>query len=406
MLTFRSIKTARKECDNRFMTQESGNVFRLTFEDKEIVLVGTAHVSRESVDLVAKVIEEEKPDTVCVELCPSRYQSIIDANQWKNTNILKVIKEKKAFLLLANLMLASFQRRIGEKFGVKPGAEMLQALQSAQSVGAGIHLADRDVRTTLSRTWRLMRFKSKIKVLAELLTSLGEMDDIKEEDIESMKNKDVLESLLSEVGEKLPEIRSILIDERDQYLAQKIRTAPGEKIVAVVGAGHVPGIQKYWEAPVDLAALEVVPPPGKLAGLLQWSFPLLIVGLIASVFFTAGAATGKDVIKWWVLANSGFAGLGAAMALGHPVTVLSAVVAAPFATLNPLIAAGWISGLVEAFMREPKVKDFEDLAQDISSWKGFWRNKITRILLVVVLTNLGAVAGNFIAIPLIVKLAG
>ena len=388
------------------MTQESGNVLRLSFEDKEIVLVGTAHVSRESVDLVQNVIEAEKPDTVCVELCPSRYQSIVDANQWKNTNILKVIKEKKAFLLLANLMLASFQRRIGEKFGVKPGAEMLQAMQSAESVGAHIHLADRDVRTTLSRTWRLMKFKSKVKVLAELLTSLGELGDIKEEDIESMKNKDVLEALLSEVGEKLPEIRSILIDERDQYLAQKIRTAPGEKIVAVVGAGHVPGIQKYWQAPVDLAALDEVPPPGKLAGILQWSFPLLIVGLIASVFFTAGAATGKDVIKWWVLANSGFAGLGAAMALGHPVTVLSAVVAAPFATLNPLIAAGWISGLVEAFMREPKVKDFEDLAQDISSWKGFWRNKITRILLVVVLTNLGAVTGNFIAIPLIVKLAG
>jgi pheromone shutdown-related protein TraB len=388
------------------MTQESGNVFRLTFEDKEIVLVGTAHVSRESVDLVKDVIEAEKPDTVCVELCPSRYQSIINANQWKNTNILKVIKEKKAFLLLANLMLASFQRRIGEKFGVKPGAEMLQALQSAESVGAQIHLADRDVRTTLSRTWRLMRFKSKIKVLAELLTSLGELEDIKEEDIESMKNKDVLESLLSEVGEKLPEIRSILIDERDQYLAHKIRTAPGEKIVAVVGAGHVPGIQKYWQAPVDLAALEQVPPPGKLAGILQWGFPLLIVGLIASAFFTAGAATGKDVIMWWVLANSGFAGLGAAMALGHPMTVLSAVVAAPFATLNPLIAAGWISGLVEAFVREPKVKDFEDLAQDISSWKGFWRNKITRILLVVVLTNLGAVTGNFIAIPLIVKLVG
>ncbi len=388
------------------MTQESENVFHLTFDDKEIILVGTAHVSRESVDLVRNVIEAERPDTVCVELCPSRYQSIIDANQWKNTNILKVIKEKKAFLLLANLMLASFQRRIGEKFGVKPGAEMVQALQSAESVGARIHLADRDVRTTLSRTWRLMKFKSKVKVLAELLTSLGELEEIKEEDIESMKNKDVLESLLSEVGEKLPEIRNILIDERDQYLAHKIRTAPGEKIVAVVGAGHVPGIQKYWQTPVDLAALEEVPPPGKLAGLLQWSFPLLIVGLIASAFFTAGAATGKDVIKWWVLANSGFAGLGAAMALGHPMTILSAVVAAPFATLNPLIAAGWISGLVEAFVREPKVKDFEDLAQDISSWKGFWRNKITRILLVVVLTNLGAVTGNFIAIPVILKLVG
>jgi pheromone shutdown-related protein TraB len=303
-------------------------------------------------------------------------------------------------------MLASFQKRLGEKFGVKPGAEMIQALESAGAIGARIHLADRDVRTTLSRTWRLMRFKSKVKVLAELLTSLGELGDIKEEDIESMKNKDVLESLLSEVGETLPEIRNILIDERDQYLAHKIRTAPGKKIVAVVGAGHVPGIQKYWQTPVDIAALEEVPAPGKISGILKWGIPLSIVGLIGSVFFTAGAATGKDVIKWWIFANAGLAGLGAALALGHPMTILSAAVSAPFATLHPLIAAGWISGMVEAFLRKPKVKDFEDLADDITSWKGFWRNKITRILLVVVLTNLGAVTGNFIAIPLMLKFVG
>ncbi len=385
------------------MITESENIHRLQYEEKEILLVGTAHVSRESVDLVARVIEEEKPDTVCIELCASRYQAITQENQWQNTNILKVIKEKKAFLLLANLMLASFQKRIGKKFGVKPGEEMIQAIHSAEAIGAHVHLADRDVRTTLSRTWRLMRFRSKIKVLAELMTSFGALDDIKEEDIENMKNRDVLETLLTEVGDALPEIRSILIDERDQYLAQKIRSAPGRKIVAVVGAGHVPGIQKYWEAPIDMDELEQIPPKGKLFNVLKWGLPLMILGLMASGFYSAGTASGTDMIKWWVLANAILAGLGATIALGHPVTILSAAFAAPITSLNPMIAAGWVSGLVEAFLRKPRVVDFQELPEDISSLKGFWRNKITRILLVVVLTNMGSAVGTFVAIPMMLK---
>lgn len=385
------------------MITESENIHRLQYEEKEVLLVGTAHVSRESVDLVARVIEEEKPDTVCIELCASRYQAITQENQWQNTNILKVIKEKKAFLLLANLMLASFQKRIGKKFGVKPGEEMIQAIHSAEAIGAHVHLADRDVRTTLSRTWRLMRFRSKIKVLAELMTSFGALDDIKEEDIENMKNRDVLETLLTEVGDALPEIRSILIDERDQYLAQKIRSAPGRKIVAVVGAGHVPGIQKYWEAPIDMDELEQIPPKGKLFNVLKWGLPLMILGLMASGFYSAGTALGTDMIKWWVLANAILAGLGATIALGHPVTILSAAFAAPITSLNPMIAAGWVSGLVEAFLRKPRVVDFQELPEDISSLKGFWRNKITRILLVVVLTNMGSAVGTFVAIPMMLK---
>ncbi|GLI33252.1 TraB/GumN family protein [Desulforhabdus amnigena] len=385
------------------MITESENIHRLQYEEKEVLLVGTAHVSRESVDLVARVIEEEKPDTVCIELCASRYQAITQENQWQNTNILKVIKEKKAFLLLANLMLASFQKRIGKKFGVKPGEEMIQAIHSAEAIGAHVHLADRDVRTTLSRTWRLMRFRSKIKVLAELMTSFGALDDIKEEDIENMKNRDVLETLLTEVGDALPEIRSILIDERDQYLAQKIRSAPGRKIVAVVGAGHVPGIQKYWEAPIDMDELEQIPPKGKLFNVLKWGLPLMILGLMASGFYSAGTASGTDMIKWWVLANAILAGLGATIALGHPVTILSAAFAAPITSLNPMIAAGWVSGLVEAFLRKPRVVDFQELPEDISSLKGFWRNKITRILLVVVLTNMGSAVGTFVAIPMMLK---
>jgi len=231
------------------------NTHHLNFEEKRITLIGTAHISIESADLVQKVIEDEKPDMVCVELCESRYHSIMEKSKWQNTNLLKVIKEKKAFLLLSNLMLAYFQKKIGQKLGIRPGEEIMRAIQVAKSVGARIHLADRDIRTTLSRTWRCMGLWAKIKLLFQLVTSVGEMDSIKEADIEEMKKKDVLEMFLSEIGKSFPEIRRILIDERDQYLAYMIRTAPGKKILAVVGARHIPGIQSHWNRNIDLDAL-------------------------------------------------------------------------------------------------------------------------------------------------------
>jgi pheromone shutdown-related protein TraB len=379
------------------------NIHRLTFEDKEITLIGTAHVSRESADLVVKVIEEEKPDTVCVELCESRYKAIKQKNRWQNTDLIKVIREKKSFLLLSNLLLTSFQKKIGQKLGIKPGEEMIRAMDSADSVGAHIHLADRDIRITLSRTWRLMGLWTKMKLLAQLVTSMGEMDSIKEEDIEKMKDKDVLETLLSEIGKTLPELRRILIDERDKYLTEKIRSAPGKRIVAVVGAGHVPGIKRGWNEEIDLNALDELPPKGKIFSFLKWGIPALVVGLIVLGFFYAGASAGTHMIKWWVLANAVFAGLGAAIALAHPLTILSAIVASPITSLNPMIAAGWVAGLVETFIGKPKVKDFENLPADILSLKGFWKNKITRILLIVVFTNLGSSLGAFVAIPLMAR---
>lgn len=383
--------------------ENNENRYQLTHGDKQITLIGTAHLSRESADLVARVIEEERPETVCIELCESRYQSLTRKQKWQNTDLLKVIKEKKAFLLLSNLMLAYFQKKIGKRLGIRPGEEMLRAIAAAEAIGAHIHLADRDISTTLSRTWRVMGLWRKIKLLVQLMTSAGQMDAIKEEDIEKIKNQDVLQSLLSGIGEAFPEIKRILIDERDQYLVHKIRTAPGVKIVAVVGAGHVPGIQNYWDMPVDMSMLEQIPPKGRLSRVLKWGIPGLIIGIFILGFFIAGTAGGIHMIRWWILANAALAGLGAAMALGHPLTVLSAVVASPITSLNPMIAAGWVSGLVEALLGKPKVGDFENLPEDISSLKGFWRNKITRILLVVVFTNLGSSLGTFVAIPLMMR---
>jgi pheromone shutdown-related protein TraB len=385
------------------MTNNTNNIHRLIFEDKEIILLGTAHVSKESVRLVTDVIEAEKPDTVCVELCESRYQSIRQKDKWLDKDIIKVIKEKKSFLLLSNLLLASFQKRIAEKFDVKPGEEMIKAIEVGESSGAGIHLADRSIRITLAKTWRVMGLWDKIKLLFQLVLSMGKIDEISEADIEKMKQEDVLQTLLADVGKSLPVLKDILIDERDQYLTYKIRTAPGNKIVAVVGAGHVPGIKKCWNQEIDLETLEQIPPKGKIAGILKWIIPLFIIVLFISGFSYGGTDAGTDMIAWWFAANGILAGLGAIIALAHPLTIISSVLAAPLTSLNPMIAAGWVAGLVEVFSRKPKVRDFEKLSEDILSIRGFWKNKITRILLVVVFTNIGSSLGTFVAIPLMVK---
>jgi len=382
----------------------SKTVHHLQIDDKQVILLGTAHVSKESAQQVRQVIQEENPDTVCVELCQSRYQSIRQKERWQETDIVKIIKEKKSFLLLSNLLLASFQKRIAKKLDIKPGQEMITAIETAEEMDAEIHLADRDIRTTLSRTWRAMGLWSKIKLLFQLMLSLGEVEEISEDDIEKMKNEDVLTTLLAEVGKSLPVLKKILIDERDQYLAEKIRTAPGGKIVAVVGAGHVPGIKKYWNTDIDIRALEQLPPKSHTAGVLKWLIPGAIMAMFIAGFFYGGAQAGKDMIIWWIAANASLAGIGAIIALAHPVTIVTSMLAAPLTSLNPMIAAGWVSGLVEAFSRRPKVKDLEKLPEDILSVRGFWRNKVTRILLVVVFTNLGSSIGTFVAFPVIVKL--
>ena len=379
---------------------------RLFLEDREVILVGTAHVSMESALLVEQVIEEENPDTVCVELCSSRYQSMKQPDQWQETNLLQVVKEKKALVLLSNLLLSSFQRRIARTLGVRPGEEMLRAIQAAENRAARVWLADRDIRTTLARTWRFLGFWSKMKLMFNLITSMADAGNIKEEDVEKLKEQDMLESALAEMSRSLPVVKRVLIDERDRYLAFRIRSAPGRKIVAVVGAGHVPGILDNWEKPVDAAELEYLPPKGRLSGVLKWGIPGAVVALVIAGFFIAGAEAGTGMVTRWVLANAVFAGLGATLALAHPLTILTAVVAAPITSVNPMVAAGWVAGMVEAVTGKPKVRDFESLTEDIVSVKGFWKNKITRILLVVVFTNLGSTLGTFVAIPLMARMFG
>jgi pheromone shutdown-related protein TraB len=385
-------------------TGKSDMVHHLTHKGKNIILVGTAHVSKESVKLVNSVIYDQKPDTVCVELCETRYQSIINKDIWLNTDIVKVIREKKSFLLLSNLLMASFQKRIAKKFDIRPGQEMIEAIRAGEDVGAKIYPSDRDIRVTLSRVWHNMGFWGKVKLIFQLVLSLGDTGDISEKDIEKMKQEDVLETLLAEVGKSLPVLKKILIDERDMYLSQKIKTAPGNKIVAVVGAGHVKGIKSFWNENIDTDSLEEIPPKSRMGDIIQWVMCIGILLIFILGFYYGGASAGTDMITWWIIITGLLAGLGALLAMAHPLTILSSVLAAPLTTIHPLIAAGWVSGLVEAFSRKPKVRDLESLPEDILSIKGFWKNKVTRILLVVVFTNLGASIGSLIAIPLMIKM--
>ncbi len=375
------------------MTSE--NIHRLMIDQREIILIGTAHVSKLSVDEVKEVIESEQPDTVCVELCQSRYQSITDTDRWKNTDIVKIIREKKALLLLANLALSSYQKRLAKKFGIQPGQEMIQGIKSAEAIGAELCLADRDIQVTMLRLWRSISFWGKLKLFFQLLLGIFYDEELTEEQLEEMKSKDMLSAALDELSRSFPQLKAIIIDERDRYLAQKIKTAPGNKIVAVLGAGHIPGIKEEINNDHDLDQLSRVLPPPKTTKFIAWSIPVLIIALIASTF-SVDKTTGIEQIVTWVLWNGSLGMVGALIALAHPLAILTALLVAPISSLSPLLAAGWFAGLTEALVRKPNVKDFESLADDVHSVKGFWRNKVTRVLLVVVFVNLGSTAGTII----------
>lgn len=376
---------------------------RLAQAGREIILVGTAHVSRDSAELVERVIDEERPDVVCVELCQARFDALKQKDRWQETDIVKVIRDNRTALLLSQLLMVSFQRRIAEKFNINPGEEMLRAIAKAEATGAKIVLADREIRVTLLRTWRMMRFWTRLKFLSEMILSLFITEDITEEDIEKLKEHDVLDMALKAVGEKLPEVKTTLIDERDQYLAYMISHAGGRKIVAVVGAGHVSGIQQSFGRDIDLEAISRIPPPSLWAKFFGWGFSTGIIALFVAGFFYSGGQASINMILSWSAITATCAAIGAIVLLAHPLTILASALSAPLATLHPLIATGWVAGLVEASFRKPQVKDFLDLKDDIVSLGGFFRNKITRLLILVVFVNLTTSIGTFVAIPVLMK---
>jgi pheromone shutdown-related protein TraB len=373
------------------------HIHRITLDGRELILIGTAHVSSKSAEEVKTVIQEEKPDTVCVELCPSRHKTIMDPDKWKNTDIISIIKQRQAVIFLINLVLSSYQKRLAKQFGIQPGQEMIQAITSAKEAGATLWLADRDIKTTLMRIWRRVGFWGKIKLIFQLLYSLFLSEDITEEEMEKMKTQDMLTSILDELASSFPQFKTVLVDERDQYLAQRIREAPGNKIVAVLGAAHLPGVRRELaeDTERDLKLLSQIPPASKTGKILGWTIPILILILIASTFSVDKTAAWDQIVSW-VLWNSSLAALGTLLVGGHPLSILTAFVISPISSLNPLLAAGWFAGLMEAYIRKPNVQDFENISEDIHTLRGFWKNKVTHVLLVVVLANIGSSLGALI----------
>jgi len=371
-------------------------------DGKEILLVGTAHVSKDSAREVKELIEQEKPDSVCVELCLARYNSINDPNKWKNMDIITIIKQKKALLLLANLILSSFQKRLAQQLGINPGQEMIQAISSAKEINAHLVLADRDIQVTFTRVWKKLSLWGKIRILFMLILSMFGKEKISEEEIEKLKSEDILTAALSELARSFPRLKNTLIDERDQYLAEKIKLAPGNKVIAIVGAGHIPGIKKEIDKEHDLIALIKIPSTSNYLKVLVWGIPLAIIAIIASTF-TYSHPAGFEQITQWFLWNGSLSALGALIAMAHPLSILTAFVAAPFSSLNPLLAAGWFAGIAEALIRRPRVEDFEQLG-NITTLKDFFYNRVTKILLVVAFANLGSMAGTFIGGAKVIQL--
>lgn len=371
------------------------NITRINLDGKEYILIGTAHVSKHSAEQVKEVIEAERPDSVCVELDEQRYQTITEGTKWKEMDIIQVIKQKRASLLLMNLAISSFQNRMAKELGIKAGQEMIQGIESAKEVGANLVLADRNIQITFSRIWGNLGLRGKSMLLTQIITSIFSHDSISEEELEKMKEQDTINAMLNEFTETFPRLKKPLIDERDQYLAQKIKDAPGEKVVAVLGAAHVPGIKEEIKKEQDLKKLNAIPPKSKWPKIIGWALPIMIVALIL-VTFIVNPNAGLDQSISWILWTGSLSALGTAIAMGHPLTILTAFVAAPFTALHPLLAAGWFAGLAQAYIRRPSVKDFETLSEDVFSVKGFWRNKVSRILLIVVLSNIGASFGTFI----------
>ncbi|UCD66470.1 MAG: TraB/GumN family protein [Deltaproteobacteria bacterium] len=370
----------------------------LTIDKREIFLVGTAHVSQESVDLVKKVIATEKPDCVCVELDEKRYKALSGRKRWEALDLKQIIRNKQLSTLLVNLILSSYQKKLGMQLGVMPGSELLEATREADKHSIPISLCDRDVRVTLRRAWHKTSFLKKGYLLATLLVSLFDRTEITEEKLEQLKKKDVLSELMSELGEAMPELKKVLIDERDIYLAEKIKMSEGKKLVAVVGAGHVEGIKKKIREDHSsiLPSISTFPPVSSSIKALGWAIPLLIIGSLIAIGIQKGSSAAGANLLYWILANGIPSAIGATLAWAHPVTIASAFAAAPVTSLTPVIGAGYVTAFVQVLVRPPVVREFETVAEDMSTFSGWWKNKLLRVFLAFLLPGFGSMIGTWI----------
>ena len=361
-------------------------------------LLGTAHISTKSVEAVKQQIAEFNPEVVAVELCKSRYDSLVSGRRLDKEGLLKVIKEGKAPLVLLQSLLAAEQRKLGLDEGQQPGAELLEAVSIAQSLGLQVELIDRDIQTTLRRAWRRMKFREKFKIIFSML---GDDEDDLDVDLdEILENRDILSDLMNELKDFSPGAGEVLIDERDAYLAQKILAIDSDKrTLAVVGAGHLSGIENHLsiKQPVDnLEELATVPKRSVFSKSIPWLIPLFVFGLFGYFLYEGSSVDLVELFTVWTLANAVLAALGCIIARGHILAVLTAALASPITSLNPTLAAGWFAGYVQLKVAEPTGEDLHQFLK-LESLGSFWSNKAGRVLLVTALTNLGSMIGAWVA---------
>jgi len=365
---------------------------------REIILIGTAHISKDSVDLVHRVIKNETPDCVCVELDAKRYDTLSKKKRWESLDLKEIIRKKQLSTLLFNLMLASYQKKLGNQLGVLPGTELLMAVKTAEEKGISIALCDRDVRVTLRRAWHAISFFKKNYLLATLFAGLFDRAEITEEKLNELKKTDVLSELMLELGQVLPELKRVLIDERDTFLSERIKNAEGERIVAVVGAGHVEGIKKALmeDRHAQMEDINVIPPVSPIWKILGWFIPAVILASLGVIALQKGCDVAGDNIIYWILANGIPSSIGAMLALAHPFTIVSAFAAAPVTSLTPVIGAGYVTAFVQVLVRPPVVREFETVLEDMSTLTGWWKNKLLKVFLAFLFPGLGSMIGSWI----------
>ena len=377
----------------------------ITRDGVEYTLLGTAHVSRASAEAVKEMAGSGEYNAIAVELCQARYSALTAERKWTDLDLYKIIREGKAGLVMANLALSAYQRRIAEQFGIEPGAEMRAATIAAKERDLPLQLVDRDLATTLRRSYASVPWYKRVYLMAGLALGMVSSEEIDEEAIEKLKEGDILESTFTEFAEQSPELYEALIAERDRFMAARLREenadSSGRKVLVVIGAGHMEGLARHLETSdldpvVERQKLEAMPPKSRWPRVIPWAIMVLVISGFL-IGFSRSPELGWQLVFIWVAINGGLAALGALLARAHPLTVLSAVIAAPLTSLNPTIAAGMVTGLVESWLRKPRVSDLENLRFDITTVRGWFRNPATRILLVFFLSNLGSAIGTWVA---------
>lgn len=362
-------------------------------------LLGTAHVSHASVEAVREAIASGRFDAVAVELDEQRLKAMSDPDALARLDLVKVLREGKTPLFAANLALASYQRRLAEQLGIEPGAELKAAVDDARARDLPVHLVDRDVGLTFRRALQGLGWWQRAKLGGGILAGLLVDEDVAEHDIEKLKQGDMLQASFSEFAEQTPALYAALIAERDRYMAARLRATAGDarEVLAVVGAGHLDGLARHLReqeaAPAAVTAeLETIKPKSKLP-LIELSIGAFLIGGFVWGFASGGFAVGADLLLYWVLWTGGLGALGCLLAGGHPLSILGAFVSSPFTPLHPALASGTVSALIEAWVRKPTHADFMALRADVNSLRGWWRNRVARVVVNFFLTSLGTAIG-------------